>query len=486
MQPGFKSKSRGLQAFVRGKSDSNAHYNTSHEDAPQTGPEKRSATPNAEQYVPSRQELAEFAKLPLPGAGRKPLGSPRSNGQQLTIAQRVQSPARRGHASPNRQPKVRTRPNQTQPQHDIFTGSQLGENFMYSGISTPMPESEDLVIRRTPDIKAEEPPLERRQIQRLPPRPAPVTTGQEDAVVAGDDGRLSIVPGLHRYHPSHMKDGFYNNVVQNDSKPLKPQNPMYSFPAQTYHPQPRLPMRGVRINRGPPPATNALTLHQEEVKDRLVARRSGKWEEQIVEDKINESILVNDSEDDLDALGPFGGMHPTSKPKLLNGHHIRPTREDGATTNFSTNVSSKDKKRRRPSLDYDDKMLSCMTYHDLQGEPFDVVPQLPGMNGHDAAASNLATRLTQFQQQGEREQHQFFANMSIEDWEDSGDWFAEQFSGIMGRLREARRSKRQMIRAFETEASHREEAIRLRTEALDRKLAKMKQDGQRVVGDKEL
>jgi hypothetical protein len=49
---------------------------------------------------------------------------------------------------------------------------------------------------------------------------------------------------------------------------------------------------------------------------------------------------------------------------------------------------------------------------------------------------------------------------------------------------EARRNKRRIIQDFEQEAANREEAVRLKTQSIDRKLSKMKQDGQRVVEDK--
>ncbi|TWU76403.1 hypothetical protein ED733_006732 [Metarhizium rileyi] len=484
MQPGLKAKSRGLQAFARGKSDSNANYNTAAENLPQPEPEKRSATPNANEYVPTRQELAEFARLPLPGVVRKPIGSPRPNGQPRN-PQKPMSPVRRAFASPIRQPVTLAR--ESQLQHDLFTGSQLGENFMVSGLSTPANESEDIVIRRTPDVKAEDSRQDRDQIQRLPPlRQAPATTNQEHEFALGADGRLSVVPGFHRYHPSHMKDGFHTYETQSGPKPFKSQKAAYNFPIQSFHGHAKLPMRGVRINRGQGATANVLTLEEDKVKDRFIDRRGGKWEEQVVQAKFDESILANDSEDEFDALGAFEGMRAAPKPKTLNGRHTRLIREDGLPSKISRKTLAKDNKRRRSSLDYDDKILSSMAYQDLLEEPFDVVPQIPGISGHDMSASKLTTRLEQFQQQGEHEQHQFFANMSIDDWEDSGDWFADQFSDIMKRLRNARRGKRQMIQSFETEASHREEAIRLRTDAIDRKLARMKQDGQRVVGDKDL
>jgi hypothetical protein len=52
-------------------------------------------------------------------------------------------------------------------------------------------------------------------------------------------------------------------------------------------------------------------------------------------------------------------------------------------------------------------------------------------------------------------------------------------------MREARRQKRRAVHALESEVAVREEAVRGKADAIDRKLGQMKQDGQRVVDDRE-
>lgn len=146
--------------------------------------------------------------------------------------------------------------------------------------------------------------------------------------------------------------------------------------------------------------------------------------------------------------------------------------------------TNRDKKRQRPSPEYDDVALRSMSFAALQQQPFDFDPSKEEQKGISVNADNLAAKLDQFRHLGDREQRDLFSNMSIEDWESSGDWFVSEFTGFMQRLTEARRHKRRIIREFEKEAADREEAVRLRTEAIDRKLCKMKQDGQRVVEDR--
>lgn len=153
------------------------------------------------------------------------------------------------------------------------------------------------------------------------------------------------------------------------------------------------------------------------------------------------------------------------------------------TMNLNRHVQTK--KRSRASPDYDDMALSNMSYTDLQAEPFDLDPAQAAMqNSYGGDADPLSKKLDQLRHQSEREQRAVFSNLSMEDWEQSGDWFVDRFSELMSKLRDARRNKRQMIRDFEAEASKHEEAVRRRSEAIDQKLIKMRQDGQRVVGDK--
>ncbi|GAB0131606.1 hypothetical protein EsDP_00000069 [Epichloe bromicola] len=490
MQPGLKAKGRGLQEFARGKSDSNAHYNAPSDKPYQPDPGRRSATPSADSYQPSRQEIAEFARLPIPGAAPKTVGSPRASAPLRSI-HRVDSPVQHGYGSPKRQPRgkqIQT----AAAHHGIFSGSQLGENFMNSGLTTPTNDPEALEVVQAPEIKVEE-RVEKNQVQRMAPRHVPPLDIEKHQFSVEVDGRLSVVPGLNRHNPSHMNDGFYNSKGHNhhvryQPKPIKQMNPAYSHQAPKVQAQARLPMRGVRVSRGQPSLPNALPI-QEEVppQGRFTEVEEESCEEQASE-KVNESILVHDSDNEFDVFRRFGGGPASPKTKKHNGAPMKSAREGThKSSKVTRDLQQKTQKRRRQSLDYDDKVLSSMTYQDLQGEPFDVVPQLPGMlNGYDSAASKLITRLEQFQQQGEREQHQFFSHMSIEEWENAGDWFVEHFTDIMNRLRQARRDKRKMVAAFEMEASQREEAIRLRTDAIDKKLIKMKQDGQRVVGDKHL
>lgn len=155
---------------------------------------------------------------------------------------------------------------------------------------------------------------------------------------------------------------------------------------------------------------------------------------------------------------------------------------------MSRYIGQKSPSMKRPrAIDYDDTALQRMSFEELQNEPFDhdptkEVPQSPAKPPVD----NLSDRLKFYGEKDEDSQAHLFAQMSVRDWEDSGDWFLEQFGDVVRRMKEARQAKRAMVEKFETEVSNREEAVRLKKESIDRKLSKLKNDSHAMMKGKEL
>lgn len=151
-------------------------------------------------------------------------------------------------------------------------------------------------------------------------------------------------------------------------------------------------------------------------------------------------------------------------------------------------IDQKSPSLKRPrGIDYDDTALQRMSFEELQNEPFDhdptkEVPKSPAKPPVD----NLSDRLKFYGEKNDDSQAELFTQMSVRDWEDSGDWFLEQFGDVVRRMREARQAKRKMVEQFETEVSNREEAVRLKKESIDRKLSKLKNDSHAMMRGKEL
>lgn len=144
-------------------------------------------------------------------------------------------------------------------------------------------------------------------------------------------------------------------------------------------------------------------------------------------------------------------------------------------------------KKRGRDIDYDDTVLQRMSFEELQNEPFDhdptkEIPQSPAKPPGD----NLGDRLKFYSEKDEHSQAQLFTQMSVRDWEDSGDWFLEQFGDVVRRMKEARQAKRRVVEYFEMEISNREEAVRLKKDTIDRKLSKLKTDSFAMMKGKEL
>jgi hypothetical protein len=145
------------------------------------------------------------------------------------------------------------------------------------------------------------------------------------------------------------------------------------------------------------------------------------------------------------------------------------------------------RKRRRNSCDYDDKALTAMSFSELQDQSFDVDPTRTGIQQNGASfGARLPDQLHHYKNRKLSEQQEFFTQMSVGEWERSGDWFLEQFGALTQKLKEARQSKRAMVEKFETEIANREEAVRLRTENISKKLEKIKHKGEDMLADKDI
>jgi hypothetical protein len=147
--------------------------------------------------------------------------------------------------------------------------------------------------------------------------------------------------------------------------------------------------------------------------------------------------------------------------------------------------------RKRPlTPDYDDHQLNEMGRADLCGEAFDFDPKTAALRAvADENALNgadIETRLKHFRDKDSIAQHQFFRQMSVQDWEACGDWFLDQFTAALKDVKEARKAKRRLVDDFEAEIWTREDAVRAKTEQIGRTLQKFKQDGQSLMEGKDI
>ncbi|KAM4056679.1 extracellular mutant protein 11 domain-containing protein [Hirsutella rhossiliensis] len=457
----LKDRGGRLQAFARKNSDSAANYNAS---APKSDTlvETGSDTPQDPSHAPTRQELAEAARLSLPANYRNGASHQQHNGQ-ITSHARLASPPHVSQTSPTSHPARGSSGHHHHP--GLFSGSQLGDSFMNSGLSTPLNEPEEgSEGEATPNAKGQSNRGPQAHVQnssrgfQSAPPPA--------AFRIGENLMMSVVPGADRRGLPQMMDGFHDDAVLANRRQPQSYRPHHDRSSAAAAVQPKLPVRET-----PSPSPSIESTH---------------WPGRRNLDDARQSAPAHDLDEELDSLSAHEGPPKMAAADKPRGGTRRFREGSPVPANIALQKLPRERKRRRGSPDYDDRMLSSMSFSDLTDEPFDLDPGKATAQGGQDASAKLPLKLEQYRQQGEKEQQHMFAAMALDDWEAAGDWFVDQFSGIMTQLRDARRSKRRMVQGFEDEAARREEAVRLRSETIDRKLAKMRQDGQRVVDDKSL
>lgn len=489
MQPGLKGRAGRLQVFARHLSEGQTNHDA--EILNNKEPEVKTDDLRATASAPPERQLQADVPRPVPPKTDRAVGLPQRgiNGptQPLIPSFRRDSP------QPPRHKHLQFKTEE--PINEIFHGSQLGENFMHSGLTTPHSELIEPAPAPSPGRR------HRDLVQRGPGAVTKLNegfrTGENAAFQVREDMQIKVVSGARRFNPSHMKDGFLKDALNGHSRPASP-----------VQKQPQPPARHVKIRTVPVPrhTERHRERHNEHPHERHIEQPKeqyeyatqeirgaspspapGHWSAHPRLRRHGHVARYQESEEDSESLADREDIQST--PKATRSIITPPNLplESALPAAVAQYKFSRANKRRRGSIDYDDKALSTMTYTALQKEPFDFDPaKVTVHDGYGTGAGKLSAKLEQCRHQGEKEQRSMFEGMSVDDWETAGDWFADQFASIMERLRDSRRHKRRMIRAFESEAASREEAVRLLSGAIDRKLAKMKQDGQRVVAENDI
>ncbi|TEA01055.1 hypothetical protein C8034_v002683 [Colletotrichum sidae] len=172
-------------------------------------------------------------------------------------------------------------------------------------------------------------------------------------------------------------------------------------------------------------------------------------------------------------------------------HTEKPSHDDIQTERSlqAAGIDEEDKsfKRHRDSCDYLDDELAGMTYAMLRHQSFDDDPLKKVLQpATPLTGDTLQAKLEHFKGQREADQQKFFTQMNVSDWQRSGDWLLDRFGEVAQKLKESRKSKRDLVDQFESEISSREETVRQQTESIIKKLGKIKHKGEDMLADKEI
>ncbi|KAK4189289.1 hypothetical protein QBC35DRAFT_493693 [Podospora australis] len=153
-----------------------------------------------------------------------------------------------------------------------------------------------------------------------------------------------------------------------------------------------------------------------------------------------------------------------------------------------TSSSSSKSLKRKASLDYNDAELHAMSYAALKGQDFDYDPQAAALQQTTIppTGGTIEDRLEHFKTKSSVDQQDFFTRITLNEWDEAGDWFLEQFGTVVAKMKQARKAKRQLMQQYEEEISAREEAVRGKIENIGRTLDDLKQEGLSMMQGKDM
>lgn len=137
--------------------------------------------------------------------------------------------------------------------------------------------------------------------------------------------------------------------------------------------------------------------------------------------------------------------------------------------------------RSEEVLDYKLEDLYAKDFDELQSEPFDG-PLREDI--HDTSSDHskpLGERLAAVAKLDVRRQKELFSSLSLQQWEEAGDWFQECFSEVFGKLKAARKHRREIASEFEQRIAHRQQALTKKRKITDDALSEMKKSGSLVL-----
>ncbi|KAI9888085.1 MAG: hypothetical protein M1823_000020 [Watsoniomyces obsoletus] len=177
-------------------------------------------------------------------------------------------------------------------------------------------------------------------------------------------------------------------------------------------------------------------------------------------------------------------------PKPINTTTSRPSHQQSSPQDESESElpqKEEEKKYVEKELDYPPSTLLSMSYNLLSSESQDYIPPNSTSTSPTSPTSTtskepLPTRLQSTISLPPSTQKQFFNSLSLRDWEESGDWFIEQFSIMMNRMKEARRKKRDVEKSFEEEVGKRSENVEHMRGGYEEVLKDMRRGGMGLLG----
>jgi hypothetical protein len=461
------------------------------------------AVPLSEPTQSPRQAISIQAKVPIAKPGQYPASAPvyqRKGSQGSQGSHHAQSPP---HASP---PIRRTRTNSESRDGGVWEASSVGESVFNSPSLTDWEKNGTRALQsskfwnQTPEGH-----VYRTRNNSQPERGS--GRGSQDLApfIIGENGMMEVVPG-QPLGPSltTINSSLQSGILSEHAASKEHFQPGAQFQSPgsgRAAPKTRLPMREAKLRKSysehhsgyvgedelmsssPTYESPRHGYQRGQKDDPLDSKRTTEFadlDEHIVDPMVDDSDFSTHSNIDFQ-------QQALSTPKASKTKPKSKTLLESSLPLSMGKEEEKSRKRRRSGGDYKDSTLHKMRYEELRNQPFDFDPaRATAQIGGVTPMETLTTQLQHYKGQAEAAQRTFFTEMSVADWESSGDWFMDQFSVVAQKLKEARKSRRAVVEQFETEIHNREQLITTRTRSIGDKLGKMREDGEHLLQDKEI
>lgn len=122
-----------------------------------------------------------------------------------------------------------------------------------------------------------------------------------------------------------------------------------------------------------------------------------------------------------------------------------------------------------------------MPYEELRNQSFDENPTRAGKPVTQSLTTppqTLSERMELFKARSPEDRAVFLATLSIDEWEEAGQWLMVQFGTVMTKVAAARRERRKIAAAFEEKLAARDAEVREKTDGVTAVLQQMKNGGQ--------
>lgn len=356
--------------------------------------------------------------------------------------------------------------------------------------------------------------------QKVPQIKQESTVKPSVSVKQQDEATLGVqnVPQEYEaYFPKAARNGTPKAISQDNQKPRSQQSHLNETEERPAEPLRNVEQRKTRqaISTKPSPTarfTESGPLHvankQQPLEDEIPEFKEPRFSGENVSQHISRgSVTSQDGSAKLEQPGINAQIYlkkpaaTDTRDQRANGNSKPRTTEDQGQDEVSgpkngqkmednpakPQAKKPESRKRALGLDYAPEELSSMSYKLLNTEPFDHVPKRgAGIIPQDIVKASLPEKLRyayelKGREDTEAQRNAVFASLTIEQYEETGDLIIEQFSNILGRYKDARRTKREAAREFEKEIGLREERVRGKFTAVTQDLDRLRRGAEDVV-----